>query len=389
MSGEYESFLADVAEAVAQHVAPWRARIAEAIAQWSAAGYQVAVLERAMQLPNEPDVDGLLSTFAAAAEHLAELERVATAAEPALAGDPVFRDPARTAEAEDVVARALAAVAPPPPPDGALAREGFEVGESNAAAARAADEAVAEPGVRHPLLVLHGASGVGKTHLAHAIANDLVNASGGALVAACVTGESFAAELVAAVQADGVERWRARYRAVDALVIDDAQGVAGKERTQAELVSLVDELRAARKQVVVTLDRAPAAVESFGAELRRRLEAATAAALDAPDRALRERLFARALSPWHAALDPALLGFLAERPVKSARDVATLAARLTAAAEVANVPLTLRLAQTELGSAVRAPQGPAGGVVEAFFADTEKVIWDWPDVAARVSEELR
>ena len=69
--------------------------------------------------------------------------------------------------------------------------------------------------------------------------------------------------------------------------------------------------------------------------------------------------------------------------------MATIAARLTAAAEVANVPLTLALAQTELGSAVRAPQRSGAGAAEAFFADTEKVIWDLPDVASRVSEELR
>jgi len=389
VSGEYESFLADVAEAVAQHVAPWRARIAEAIAQWSAAGYAVGVLERAMQLPKEPDVDGLLATFAAAAEHLASLERVALAADPALAGQPVFKDPARVAEAEDATARAVAAVSPPPGPEAALTRDAFEVGESNQGAAAVADEAVATPGVRHALLVIHGPSGVGKTHLAHAVANDLVNASGGALVAACVTGEAFAGELVAALQAGGVERWRARYRAVDALVLDDLQGVADKERTQQELVALLDDLAAAGKQVVATLDRPPEGVPGLAPELRQRLERATVVAVDVPDRALRERLYARALAPRHPGLDADLLRFLAERPVRSARDVAAIAARLTAAAEVADVPLTLRLTQTELGTAARVAEAKAAGVVDAFFLDAEKVVWDWPDVSARVSEEHR
>jgi len=136
--GEYESFLADVASAVGDAVEPWRARIAEALAAWSAAGYRVDVLERAMRLPGPPDVDGLLATFALAADHLASLERRARAVDPALGGDAVFRDPERVADAEALVERVMAGAAPLPAPPADLHAVAREVGAPNELAVRAA-----------------------------------------------------------------------------------------------------------------------------------------------------------------------------------------------------------------------------------------------------------
>ena len=397
VSGEYESFLADVADAVAQNVEPWRLRIAEAITEWSGRGFRVDVLERAMRLAKAPDVDGLLATFAAAAEHLAALEAQAAAVNPAVRGHASFRDPERVSEAEALAVQSMAGVEPLPAPAPSLTRETFDVGSSNQQAVRAAEAVARAPGESSNPLFIHGPGGVGKTHLAHALANDLVNASGGALVAACVTAEGFAGQLVNALQEESVERWRARYRAVHALVIDDVHAVADKERTQVELLALIDELCRAGKQVVVTAYAPPSEITGIDAALRAQLESGLVVEIERPDRALRERLFARHFEHLRPPVEAELVRFLAARPAPSVRDVAATALRLLAAAQLAGVPVSLRLAQAELDGSVRtstptpgfiSPVAP-GSAADPYFLDDEKVVWDWPDAAGRLIEELR
>lgn len=109
IEAEFDAFLADIRETVAETVAEWRQALRIAIETWKAAGYATGVLERALALPREPNVPGLLSTFRAAVDHLAQLEAQALDLAPDLADSlrahPVFRDPARVTDAEAVVQR--------------------------------------------------------------------------------------------------------------------------------------------------------------------------------------------------------------------------------------------------------------------------------------------
>ena len=388
--GEFASFLSDVATVVAQQVEGWRVRLGEAVAYWGGEGYRTAVLHRAMALPHEPDLDGLLGMFAAAVERLKALEAQASAVDAALGGQDVFRDPERVAEAEDIVARALAGQVPPGGPEAAFARGGFEVGASNQLAVRAADAVVEAPGQRYNPLFVHGPSGVGKTHLAHALGNELVNASGGAMRVACLGAQAFVDELITALQEGTVERWRSRLRAADALVLDDVQFVAGKERTQEELFHVFNALVGEGKQLVFTSDRPPKEMPELEDRLRSRFEGGLVVEIQPPDRELRERLYARFLEA-HAP-ESALLAFLADRPSASVREIIGIVHRLVAAAELAGVPLALDLARAELEGVGAAPaSAPAamGADVDAFFLDDEKVVWDWPDVSGRAIEEVR
>ena len=389
---EFASFLSDVASAVAQHVEEWKVRIGEAVAHWNGEGYRTAVLERAMGLAREPDVEGLLTTYGAAIEHLRSLEEKATAIDPALGGHDAFRDPERVGEAEALVQQALEGGAPPPGPSPTFTRDTFEVGSSNQMAVGAADAVVQEPGTRYNPLFVHGPSGTGKTHLVNAIGNALVDASGGTLVVSCVSAQQFIDELIAALQEGTVERWRARYRAVDALVVDDVHFVAGKERTQEELFHVFNALHTAGRQIILSSDRAPKEIADLEERLRSRFEGGLLVGLQHPDRVLRKKLYARFLGQLGAPTEPELLSYLADRHVASVREVAGVVNRLVAAAELADVPITLELAKQELegaGSApVAAPQA-AGRNVDTFFLDDEKVVWDWPDVGGRVIEELR
>jgi chromosomal replication initiator protein len=112
-SSEFLSFLSDVAAVVEEQVATWQVRLREAIAYWKGEGYRTAVLERALALPTEPDVQGLVATYVQAVEHLRALEAEAMAVERALGGHELFRDPERLGEAEDLVERAMAGDLPP------------------------------------------------------------------------------------------------------------------------------------------------------------------------------------------------------------------------------------------------------------------------------------
>ena len=387
---EFASFLSDVATVVAKQVEGWRVRIGEAAAFWSGEGYRTGVLQRALSLPAEPDVDGLLSMFAAAVDRLKALEQQITAVDAQLGGNEVFRDPERVPEAEEMVARALSGETPPAGPESAFARGAFEVGPSNQLAVRAADAVVDAPGQRYNPLFIHGPSGVGKTHLAHAIGNEMVDASGGAMRVACLGAQAFVDELISALQDGSVERWRNRLRAADALVVDDVQFIAGKERTQEELFHVFNALVAEGKQLVFTSDRTPKDMPELEERLRSRFEGGLIVEIQAPDRALRERLYARYLE--NHAPEAALLAFLADRPAASVREIIGTATRLVAAAELSGVPVGLDLARAELegaGSASAAAPTALGAGVDAFFLDDEKVVWDWPDVGGRAIEELR
>ena len=398
-SSEFASFLSDIAVAVAQHVEPWKMRLAEASAHWAGEGYRVEVIDRALRLPQAPNVEGLLDTFAAAVEHLKTLEQEAVAVDPALGGDEVFRDPQRVTEAEALVERALAGNTPPPGPSPAFARHAYEVGPSNQLAVNAADAVVAEPGTRYNPLFVHGPSGTGKTHLVNAIGNELIDASGGALTVSCVGAQTFVDELIAALQDGTVERWRTRYRSTDALIIDDVHFVAGKERTQDELFHVFNALHDAGKQIILTSDRPPKELGELEARLRSRFAGGLVVEVHPPDRALRAKLYARHLAQAGVSEMDGLVDQLAEQEATSVREVMGLVHRVVAAAEVAGVQLTAEFARSELHGTVGTPLAPPaaraaaaeGGLpaLDPFFLDGEKVVWDWPDVGGRAIEELR
>jgi chromosomal replication initiator protein len=393
---EFESFVEEIASAVAQHVELWRVRVGEQIARWSAEGYRTAILEELVRQPEPPaNWEAVVRGFGAVIERLRGLEETAIGIDPALRGAEVFRDPERVPDAERLLERLQGAATPPPGPSPAFDRSGFEVGASNELAVRAADAVIAEPGRRYNPLFIYGPSGVGKTHLAHAIGNALVDASGGATRVACVSAQAFMDELIGALQEGSVNRWRARYRAVDALVVDDVQFAAGKERTQEELFHVFNALHDERKQLVFVSDRAPKELEGLEQRLRSRFEGGLVVELQVPDQGLRERLYARFLTQTGQTSTPDLLAFLARRPAASVREIQGTVSRMVARAEAAGGAVTMALARVELDGVVGPRLTPRFSVAasfsgeDGFFLDDEKVVWEWPDLAARLIEEAR
>lgn len=399
---EFASFLSDVSEAVAQHLEAWRLRLADAVTLWRGRGYATAMLERVLEAGgrgdgapmSEAEAEALIAEYEAAVARLEALAQEAGAHDPQLAASALFHDPERVAEAELVVARLMGDVEPPPGPQAVYTRAEFEVSPSNQLAAHAADAVIEEPGTKYNPLVVHGPAGVGKTHLLHALGNELVAMSGGAMVVACVSGPQFVDELIAALQDDKIERWRARYRMVDVLILDDVQACAGKERTQEELFHLFNSLYASGRQIILGADRAPKAIEGLEERLRSRFEGGLVVEIQPPDRVLREKLYARHLAAADQRPDRALVDYLAARALgdKGVGEIAATVQRLVQAAAVVQMPLTAEFARKELegGSGPGAAARPLDGrTVDDFFLDDEKVVWAWPDVGGRAIEEFR
>jgi chromosomal replication initiator protein DnaA len=392
VEGEFQDFLSGISLAVAQHVEQWKTRLTEAIDYWKSEGYRTASLERVLQSPTPPtSVESVMRAFEATVTKLRDLESQIVRLDAALGGHDALRDPDRVSEAEQILERALRTSSPPPGPSATFTRAGFEVSASNELAVRAADAIVAVPGSRYNPLFLHGPSGVGKTHLMNAIGNGLIEATGRRGVVACVPAQLFVDELIGALQEGAVDRWRARYRSASALLLDDVQFVAGKERTQEELFHVFNALYAEGKQLVIASDRPPRELSGLEDRLRSRFEGGLVVHMQSPDRDLRERLYTRFLKDLGIEPTGEMISYLGDRAVSSVREMIGTANRLAASAEVKGVPVTMRFVRAELEPEDGAVPSAAAMAASAdtYFLDREKIIWQWPDASTRMIEENR
>jgi len=253
---------------------------------------------------------------------------------------------------------------------------------------------IARPGKKYNPLVLVGKSGLGKTHLLNAIGLELARARGA--VVACLSTQAFIDELIAAIDGDHVDWWRARYRRATALLLDDIHLLAGKDRTQQELFNLFNLFLDKERQLVFTAPAAPGALEGLEQRIATRLGGGLVAELSEPDRQLKRHFVERALGEPGAPPDAALLDYLADRPVDSVRSLVPVLQRVVGAAAAQDVPLTAGLARDVLEGQPREARRSGGvrtsGIVVSSLGGVksrEKMVWDWPDVADRLIEEYR
>jgi chromosomal replication initiator protein DnaA len=391
---EFSDFLSDVTSVLTRQVEEWRRRVAEAIMRWEGEGYRTARLEALLNQEAPVNAESSIRDFEQAIERLRELEAEMTAMDPTGAGHAVFRDPDLVADAEALVQRAREGLSPPPGPSALWTFEEYAGGESNKLALSAARAAGELPGRRYNPLVLVGPAGVGKTHLLHAIGNVLANAPGA--IVACLSAQDFLDELVQAIERDRVDPWRARYRRVTALLLDDVHLLAGKERSQEELFHLYNHMAAAERQLVFTLHAPPRAVQALDDRLVSRFEGGLVAELAPPDRELKQALIRRQLTHRTGEPDGDLVDYLAARPADSVRAVLGLVQRVLGAADARGATPSAALARELLEGA--APPTPrtsvslrASGVVASpvgMVKSREKFVWSWPNPAERLVEDL-
>lgn len=181
--------------------------------------------------------------------------------------------------------------AAPPPASGNLfdgstdqdySFENFVVGSSNKFAHAASQAVASKPAGYYNPLFIYGGSGLGKTHLLYAICNEIRKNSPAANIL-FTKGEYMANELIEAIQKGQTMEFRAKYRQVDVLLIDDIQFISGKVSTQEEFFHSFDALHQANKQIVLTSDRPPREIATLEERLRTRFEMGLLADIQPPD----------------------------------------------------------------------------------------------------------
>src|SRR5437667_11027015 len=164
-------------------------------------------------------------------------------------------------------------------------------------------------------------------------------------VVACLSQQGFVDELIAAIDGNRVDWWRARYRRATALLLDDIQLLAGKERTQEEIFNLFNHLVDGDRQLIFTAPAQPNRPEGLEERIVSRLDGGLVTEISDADKALRGGLVARLLTHQHVPIEPALLDYLADRPIDSVRSLSGIVQRIVEAAAAQDAPVSAGLAR--------------------------------------------
>ena len=222
--------------------------------------------------------------------------------------------------------------------------ETFVVG-SNSQMAHAAALAVAQaPAQAYNPLFLYGDTGLGKTHLMHAIGHAVLRANPEARVAYLST-EKFTNEFIQALQENALTRFRQRYRGVDILLIDDVQFLAGKERIQEEFFHTFNDLFESGKQIVLTSDRRASEIQKLESRLVSRFEWGLPADIQAPDLETRFAILRAKAQQLNCTLPEPILGFIAQHITRNIRRLEGALLKVSSYSALTNRPLDLPTAE--------------------------------------------
>jgi chromosomal replication initiator protein len=225
--------------------------------------------------------------------------------------------------------------------------DGFVVGSSNQFA-QAACQAVAElPSRAYNPLFIYGGVGLGKTHLLHAVGHQVLRLFPGLRVI-YLSSERFTNELISAIRYDRTAEFRARYRNIDLLLIDDIQFISGKERTQEEFFHTFNDLYEARKQIVVSSDCSPKDIPEIEERLRSRFEWGLIADIQPPDFETRVAILKKKAALERLRLTDDAAYLIASRIKANVRELEGSLTRMTAFCALTGREMTVDLAQEVL-----------------------------------------
>jgi chromosomal replication initiator protein len=256
-----------------------------------------------------------------------------------------------------------AKVAEPVPVNPSHEFDRFVIGPGNRFAHAAALAVAEAPGEAYNPLYLHGPPGLGKTHLMGAIAS-YMRGHHPELTVHYTTAERFTSEFVTALRTHGPERFKQRYRGLDALLIDDVQFLEGKERTEEEFVHTFNALFAAGKQIVMSSDRPPGSLVRLEERLRDRFEWGLTVELDQPDLRTRVALLWRFASDAVDGLpEPDVLRQIADRAPGNVRRLEGALTRVLAVSSIYGEPLAGGAVGKALGSKPALQRSTEGSAV--------------------------
>ena len=236
--------------------------------------------------------------------------------------------------------------------------ETFVIGSSNRFPHAAAVAVAEAPGKAYNPLLVYGDSGLGKTHLLHAIGHYVRSLYNGAKVR-YVSSEEFTNEFINAIRDDRQDRFKRRYRDVDVLLIDDIQFLEGKTQTQEEFFHTFNTLHNANKQIVLTSDRPPKRLEALEDRLRNRFEWGLITDVQPPDLETRIAILRKKAAMDRLTAPPDVLEFIASKIQTNIRELEGALIRVTAFANLNRQEVDMTLAEIVLKDLI-----PEGGEPE-------------------------
>jgi chromosomal replication initiator protein len=234
---------------------------------------------------------------------------------------------------------------------GALNRDNtfdnFVVGKSNQLARAAAQQVAENPGYAYNPLFIYGGVGLGKTHLMHAIGNYLVAKKPNAKVV-YLHSETFVATMVTALQLNAINEFKRFYRSVDALLIDDIQFFAGKERSQEEFFHTFNALLEGGQQIILTCDRYHKEISGLEERLKSRFGWGLTVAVEPPELETRAAILMNKAELSNVALPYDAALFVAQRLRSNVRELEGALKRVIAHSDFLGEPITLDLIKEAL-----------------------------------------
>ena len=198
--------------------------------------------------------------------------------------------------------------------------DNFVLGKSNELGFAAAQQVAQDPGKVYNPLLLYGGTGLGKTHLLHAVGHALADQDPQRNVV-YLHSEKFVSEMIQALRRASIDDFKARYRSVDALLIDDIQFFAGKDRSQEEFFHTFNALLESRQQIILTCDRYPKEVEGIEARLRSRFGWGLSVPIEPPDFETRVAILMKKAAESGLDLDESVAMLIARRMRSNVRDL--------------------------------------------------------------------
>ena len=229
--------------------------------------------------------------------------------------------------------------------------ESFVVGNNNRFAHAAALAVAEAPATSYNPLFLYGGVGLGKTHLMHAIANEILvhNKNTSILY---VTTEKFTNQLINAIKDNKNEQFRNKYRNIDVLLIDDIQFIAGKERIQEEFFHTFNALHESGKQIVISSDRPPKDINFLEDRLKSRFEWGLIADISNPDYETRLAILRKKAQLDNIIIDDDILSNIANKIDSNIRELEGTLNKLIAKASLINSPITMEMAEKAINDVV-------------------------------------
>ena len=223
----------------------------------------------------------------------------------------------------------------------------FVQGKSNELAYAATQQVAQKPGLAYNPLLLYGGTGLGKTHLLHAAGN-LIHHEHQHTRVVYLHSERFVSEMIQALRGNKMEAFKQHYRTAGALLIDDIQFFAGKERTQEEFFHTFNALLDSQQQIILTCDRYPKELDGIEARLRSRFGWGLTVAIEPPDFETRVAILMNKAQERGMALDEAVAYLIARRMRSNVRDLEGALNTLSANSRFSGRPITESFAQEVL-----------------------------------------